>query len=394
MVLIIRKSDLPEVPDVHENLSKIAELAHIVKLREPRPAGFAMLFTNDLKLIEPAVVFLHEHCVQRAHTADTVRSYTEILYDWFETLEQNGIDWKEADAVDLTAYRNRMMQQPSDHTGLPYRISTINHRVRGVLRFYKWALKMRWLNFSQLADAPGGFNAARQIRPSRSTSVQSADNSLFVLRQYEQLPRPLSSIQVRELLSKLNPPHDLMARWQIYTGLRVSELLRLEVKSISQVLSSAGIHRSIDVIRKGQKSGYVIASVSLLEETERYITTYRHAWLQRALKKGKKADHTALFINSRGNPVGKNYYQRMISEAGHACGFKATTHLLRATFACMLLARLQRQANEGADINPLMVVKILMGHERIETTDRYLRAIDVNIVAIKEVLETMLSDES
>jgi integrase len=101
----------------------------------------------------------------------------------------------------------------------------------------------------------------------------------------------------------------------------------------------------------------------------------------------------ALFINARGTPVGKNMYQRAISQAGMACGFKATTHLLRATFACMLLARLEGLAREGAVINPLLIVKVLMGHERIETTDRYLRAIAVDTNALKDALNTLLSDE-
>ena len=98
-----------------------------------------------------------------------------------------------------------------------------------------------------------------------------------------------------------------------------------------------------------------------------------------------------MFINARGSPVGKNAYQRAISRAGQACGFKATTHLLRATFACMLLARLERLASQGVAINPLLVVKVLMGHERIETTDRYLRAIAVDACVLKEILDTLLS---
>jgi len=45
-------------------------------------------------------------------------------------------------------------------------------------------------------------------------------------------PRPLRSDQARELLAALPSPYDLMARWQLYTGLRVSELLRLEVRDV------------------------------------------------------------------------------------------------------------------------------------------------------------------
>ena len=391
MVQIIRKAQLPDPSEVIERLRPAATQAQSTMLREPRPAGFPLLFTADLQLIEPAVAFLHEHFVQRAHTADTLRTYAEILYDWFETLEQNAIGWSNADAVDLVAYRNRMLSQPSPHTHRPYRISTVNHRVRGVMRFYEWAVGTRWLDASPLVGKPHSFAVARQRRPVRADTAQAYERSLFVLRQFEALPRPLVSEQARELLATLPAPYDLMARWQLYTGLRVSELLRLVVNDISGRRASAALHHTIEVTRKGRKPGYVIAPASLLDETAGYVSGHRQACLQRARRKGRGAERTALFINARGAPAGKNAYQRAISCAGQTCGFKATTHLLRATFACMLLARLQRLASEGAAINPLLVVKILMGHERIETTDRYLRAIAVDGCVLKEVLDTLLS---
>jgi site-specific recombinase XerD len=391
VVQIVRKASLPNPSEVSERLVSAAAQAQSTMLREPRPAGFPLLFTAQWQLIEPAVAFLHEHFVQRAHTVDTLRTYAEILYDWFETLEQNVIRWDDADAVDLVAYRNRMMLQPSAHTGRPYRISTINHRVRGVLRFYEWAVRMHWLDTSPLVGRPRNFAVARQPRPVRADATQATDHSLFVLRQFEPLPRPLISEQARELLACLPPPYDLMARWQLYTGLRVSELLRLSVKDVTRQHPSAASHHTIDVTRKGRKPGYVIASASLLDETAGYLSGHRHAWLQRARHKGRAVGHTALFVNARGAPAGKNAYQRVISRAGQACGFKATTHLLRATFACMLLARLEQLASQGATINPLLVVKVLMGHERIETTDRYLRAIAVDAGVLKEVLDTLLS---
>lgn len=390
MVRIIRKASVPDPTEVIERLRPVAEQAQSIVLREPRPAGFPLLFTAQWQLIEPAVAFLHEHFVQRAHTADTLRTYAEILYDWFETLEQNAIRWDDADAVDLVAYRNRMMSQPSPHTGRPYRISTINHRVRGVLRFYEWAVRTHWLDASPLVGNHHTFTLARQRRPVRADAAQPYDRSLFVLRQFEALPRPLVSEQARELLATLPAPYDLMARWQLYTGLRISELLRLGVSDVSGLATDAS-HHTIAVMRKGRKPGYVIAPASLLDETAGYVSGHRHAWLQRARRKGRGADRTALFINARGTPAGRNAYQRAIGRAGQACGFKATTQLLRATFACMLLARLQRLASQGVAINPLLVVKVLMGHERIDTTDRYVRAIAVDVCVLKEVLGTLLS---
>ena len=93
MVRIIRKASLPDPTEVDARLRPAAEQAQSIVLREPRPVGFPLLFTGQWQLIEPAAAFLHEHFVQRAHTADTLRTYAEILYDWFETLEQNAIAW-------------------------------------------------------------------------------------------------------------------------------------------------------------------------------------------------------------------------------------------------------------------------------------------------------------
>lgn len=391
MVQIIRKVSLPTPDEVAARTRAAAEQAPAVAVRETRPAGFPLLFTRHWQLIEPAVAFLHEHSVQRAHTDDTLRTYAEILYDWFETLEQNDIAWESADAVDLVAYRNRMMAQPSPHTGRPYRTTTINHRVRGVLRFYEWAVRTQWLNASPLADKTRDFRLARHHRPTQASHAPTHERSLFILRQYEALPRPLVAEQARELLAELAPPYDLMARWQLYTGLRISELLRLSVSDIGHRPASATLHHAIEVIRKGLKPGHVIAPASLLDETDGYVSGHRFAWLARARRKGRIAEHKALFINARGSPAGKNAYQRAVSQAGLACGFKATTHLLRATFACMLLARLQHLADRGAKINPLIVVKVLLGHEHVETTDRYLRAVAVDPCVLKDVLDTLLS---
>jgi len=395
MVEIIRKSSLPRPEEVPPGLRAAATAASGIRVREPRPAGFALLFTSQMQLLEPAVAFLHEHAIQRAHTADTVRTYTEILYDWFDALEQSGIAWRDADAIDLVAYRNRMLEQPSAHTTRPYSVRTINHRVRGVLRFYAWAVRNGWLRESVLAGRGNEVTLARHARAMRRYTSE-LDRCVFLLRQFESLPRPLTSTQARELLAGLSTPYDLIARWQLYTGLRVSEALHLTVRDVfkavaSQATAPSLTYRVIDVMRKGRKPGYVIAPMSLLEETAAYRDRHRSAWQKRVVRKGRKQTRSALFLNRRGQSVKKRQYQRVIQRAGQMCGFKATSHLLRATFGCMMLARLERLAREGAAINPLLIVKILMGHEHIDTTDRYLRAVAVDTYALSEVLDSLLS---
>lgn len=396
MVQIIRKGALPLPAEVPEAVREAATVAATIRLREPRPERFPVLFTDALHLLEAPHLFLHEHAVERAHTTDTLRTYAEILYDWFDTLEQNRIVWTDADAADLVAYRNRMLLEPSAHTGRPYSIRTINHRVRGVLRFYAWAVRTGWLEDSPLVGRANDFDVARRPVVARAARPDDAERDLFVLRQFTSLARPLTTAQSRELLAKLVPPYDLMARWQLYTGLRVSELLRVKVADVFKSSTSPrsgdeAAYRLVEVVRKGRKPGYVIASASLLEETSGYLSTQRLGWLARAKRSKPASDAGRLFIGSRGSPVSKNRYQKVVNQSGLACGFKATTHLLRATFACMMLARLERLAKQGASLNPLLIVKVLMGHEHIETTDRYLRAIAVDTCVLSEVLDSLLA---
>ncbi len=392
MVVVVRKSTLPTSAEVPERLRAAAQAAGSVSLREPRSAGFPLFFTDSMQIIEPVVAFLHEHGIQRAHTADTIRTYAEILFDWFDTLEQSSIGWDDTDGADLVAYRNRMLTESSPHTGRPYAIATINQRVRAVLRFYEWAVRSGWADSSPLADQCGDFTVPRR---ERRRSSKSPDQGVFLLRQFENLPQPLGPSQARELLAQLTPPYDLMARWQLYTGLRVSELLRLTLHDIlkhkmaRRSRSTAG-HHTIRLIRKGRKNGYVIASESLFAETDSYISLHRAAWLHRASRRGRPQVDPALFIGPRGSAVRKNTYQQVISLAAQRRGFVATTHQLRATFACMMLARLEQIAKTGAPINPLLIVKVLMGHEHIETTDRYLRAIAVDTHVLVDVLESLL----
>ena len=156
------------------------------------------------------------------------------------------------------------------------------------------------------------------------------------------------------------PPYDLMARWQIYTGLRVAELLRIKITDVAEPRRARDrAFKLVDVLCKGRKNGYVIASRSLLDETAGFRGGSPASLASPARAPGIDTDPDPLFIGSRGTVVSKNRYQQVIQRTGQACGFKATTHVLRSTFACMMLERLEQLAKAGASINPLFIVKVL-----------------------------------
>jgi integrase len=115
----------------------------------------------------------------------------------------------------------------------------------------------------------------------------------------------LVSEQARELLAELAPPYDLMARWQLYTGLRISELLRLGVSDIERPpplrQPRASRHRGH---AQGPQAGYVIAPASLLDETDGYVSGHRFAWLQRARRRGRAA-HAPGVVRQRPRRTGE-----------------------------------------------------------------------------------------
>jgi hypothetical protein len=60
------------------------------------PAGFPILVSEQMAIIEPAFAYLMELATLpgRSHAAETLRTYGEHLHDWFDSLEQSGIDWR------------------------------------------------------------------------------------------------------------------------------------------------------------------------------------------------------------------------------------------------------------------------------------------------------------
>jgi len=124
------------------------------------PTNFPILLSNEMRIIEPAFAYLLEQAQLHAHSAETVRTYGEQLYDWFDSLEQSGLDWRGVDEATIAAYRNRMLEAPSPHTGRPYARSTINDRVRSVCRFYAWAHRPRMID-----ELPFSFRDAPAVRP-------------------------------------------------------------------------------------------------------------------------------------------------------------------------------------------------------------------------------------
>ena len=170
------------------------------------------------------------------------------------------------------------------------------------------------------------------------------------------LPKILTEQEVESLLQAPNQDtlegyRDRVMLEVLYaTGLRVSELVGLEV---SQVNLRQGVVR---ITGKGNKERLVPLGEEAQEWLQLYMNTQRNELL-----KGKLTD--ALFPSRRGNALTRQAFWYALKRYASIAEIKTTLspHVLRHAFASHLL-------NHGAD---LRVVQLLLGHSDLSTTQIY-----------------------
>jgi len=351
------------------------------------PEGLPILVSERMAIIEPAFSYLLEVATipGRSHAAETVRTYAEHLHDWFDSLEQSGLEWQTIDEATIATYRNRMLEHPSPHTGRPYARSTVNDRIHTVCRFYTWARSRGWID-----ELPFHFVDVRVSAERRQSflghlhagpSVVAA-NALTV-SEHERLPRSLRVDQLRLLFARLDMPYRLMAEWALATGMRRKELCGLAVFQVPETAHLDAAQTPLIgvalTITKGDRPRTTYPPIRLIDRTHRYINEERTPQI-RALRR-RHADYqppAALFLNSLGAAITRERLSAVFNKAFRAAGLVGSVHWLRHTFAMTMLVRLQRQALLTPDINPLKTVQVLLGHRSIQSTAIYLRCVELN----------------
>lgn len=118
------------------------------------PLDFPII-VDDLTgfVCEPALLFLYEEHTKGKPDGvvmNTVLTYADDLKEWFRFCEEFKITWSSATESNVASFCNVMRATHSPQYGKPYATDTINRRKSTVVRFYKWARKLKL----QPTDAP------------------------------------------------------------------------------------------------------------------------------------------------------------------------------------------------------------------------------------------------
>ncbi len=173
------------------------------------------------------------------------------------------------------------------------------------------------------------------------------------------LPKPLTVQEIDELLeqpSRRNTPEArrdrAMLELMYATGLRVTELVSLDLKDVQQDSESPHVR----LVGKGNRERQLPLFDSAAQEVIEYIKAARPRLI------GNRKE-TALFVNRRGERLTRQGFWLILKGYAAAAGIqgRVTPHTLRHSFATHML-------RGGMDIHK---VQELLGHANISTTQVY-----------------------
>lgn len=183
------------------------------------------------------------------------------------------------------------------------------------------------------------------------------------------LPDVLSKEEIKKILDVAAKDLRFFCIFSILysAGLRISELLELKPGDINESRNLIRVRQG-----KGKKDRYTLLSRPLMKKLAEYNRLYRpKVWL---------------FERRPGEPFTESIVSKRLKAAAQEAGVmkRIYPHLLRHSFATHLL-------EQGTDIK---IVKELMGHNNIKTTERYVHIADTFKSNIKSPLDDLLMEDN
>ena len=297
---------------------------------------------NRRGLLNRYLVDYLEHCeIEKNLAQSTIRMYDFYLNDFFtwlaNFLDREKIYPKDLNDENVRKYRLFLNRRKSAQSEDGYKRSTQKTFMVAIRAFLKYLIVERNLDV---------------VSPDKVILGKDRDRVPKVLNE-DQMER-LFSVQD---LNKLSGVRDRAILETLFsTGLRVSELVALDVDSINIETGE------FTVVGKGGKARIVYLSASAKHWIRRYLAT-------------RNDEFDPLFLRYSGKNMAKNdpdgeslrlssrSVQRLVKKYVHRAGLavEATPHTLRHTFATGLL-------QEGADLRS---VQELLGHSDVSTTQIY-----------------------
>ena len=318
------------------------------------------LFDDDMRLIKPVWEFL-EYQRLRGMAHNTIKAYGRDLKIFWDYLHSSGYEYDEMSIQRMGGFVE-FLRHPQNHNHLTLferssrQPQTINHILGTVHSFYQYCSVMREIDnpiFMKDIVRPQSMFRSFLYHTRRDNQTKQ---SVFKVKESGKAVRLVQPSEIDAVSAHLHASRDrLILKILQLTGARISEVLELRVADIPYPDSASPISSLQDIKSKGSRRNLFLPTF-LLEEIDRYILGER-ALIQ--------TTHDYIFVSLKKEHYGKPLSYRAIYEVFHTAMVKAGVsfhfHALRHTFISALV-------ESGMDIS---VVRIIAGHRKIATTQRY-----------------------
>jgi len=280
-------------------------------------------FTNNDEFSNKANEFKKYLLIDKKYSNETINSYMNDLYKYFEYIKDNGYSFKDMKRKDILDYTKYLSKQQLS-------TSTINHNISVLRSFYKFIV----------------VNEHFTTDPMEYIEIPKLRKSLPKVLSYDEVVKLLDV----DLVDKYSYRNKAMLELMYATGLRVSELVNLKINDIDfeECL--------VKTMGKGSKERIIPIGDYAILFVLKYLKDYRPLLL-------KKDYNDYLFLNNRGKKISRQSFYKIVDELAIKKGIttEISPHTLRHSFATHLLDR-------GADI---VSIKEMLGHSSLSTTQIY-----------------------
>ena len=269
--------------------------------------------------------------IDKNRSENTLRSYKTDLELFFENCVSQNI--KNLKDIDLNNMRNWLADLKSKEVTN----TTISRRVSSLKVFFNWAIKTKKINQNP---------TLRLISPKINKTLPNilgSKQAVALLDSSANLEDEQDSVAIRM--------RDHAILEILYaTGIRVSELVGLDLKDISFS------NQTLKVLGKGQKERIVPFGIPAKEALEVYLKESR-------LDFETSQSNQAAFLGQRGKRLNVRQVRRILEKAIERLSdvIQVSPHDLRHSAATHML-------EGGAD---LRIVQELLGHASLATTQKY-----------------------
>lgn len=283
--------------------------------------NISKLNNKNNKILSDYIIELRT--IKQKDKETTVNSYSEDIYKYLEYMQDKKID----SALNIT-YDN-LIEYLKYLDNNDYEVSSVARKIVSIKSFHKYISEIYNIN-----------DISIKINPPRF---------------YRKLPNILTIEEVDKLLDiELNNAFDYrnkaILELMYSSGLRVSELINLELKDIDLT------NNYVRCFGKGNKERIVPIGEYASKYLNIYINEYRDS-----MKKGYYTEK--IFLNNHGKEMTRQGLFKIIKKIAKDKDIdkNISPHMLRHSFATHLL-------NNGAD---LRTIQEMLGHSSISTTQIY-----------------------